>query len=557
MSNRQERIGYSRANDNWYALIANPTIYASLIEQFWQIATVEIVNNEEQQLSVIVDGKIIAITEASVRRHLQLADANGISSLPNTKIFEQLTLMGYVSNDDKLTFQKDEAIIKEMHDGLVRATTIASSLEAEQGSGNIAKTQTKATSSGPSSPRTSSEGGPGCHFTIWDIPVQTRPEKVSNLPNEPPLREDKVTSLEDELASTKAVYNKALITLTKRGRMIDEIDNDETVNLVKSRELGKSYDTAKHRMESEHDDDDRTLAETLLNIKRSSAKGKAIMQESEPLKKIKKKKMIQISLDEEFAKSFYEEEQAHIMQDEYRQLRIVLSAKDKLNYLELPIPATLVLVVAGHQVPPETLAAHAAWVKGQKEIVEEGQSVRSYIFKMKGYIDNLERLGHPVSLSLAVSLILVSLRKEYDSFVQNYNMHGMGKMVNELHAMLKLHEQTLPKRDAHALHAIRAEKIPPPPKKEEYAKDSVCHHCGDTGHWKWNRPQYLSELLKYKKLPLGASTSGIFTIELFTFLGKSWVYDTGYGTHICNNTQGFRGSRKLKPGALSLYMGNG
>ncbi|GJX92323.1 hypothetical protein Tco_0345649 [Tanacetum coccineum] len=408
-----------------YALTANPTIYASLIEQFWQTATVETVNNGEQQLSVTVDGQTIAITEASVRRHLQLADADGISSLPNTEIFEQLTLMGYVSNDDKLTFQKgvhiplfdsmlvhdqpgqgegpsspggtqhtstlietspqlqnisntyrktrtrtrrmgiripqsdvpssvaDEAIIKEMHDGLVRATTTASSLEAEQGSGNIAKTQTKATSSGPSSPRTSSEGGPGCHFTMGDIPVQARPERVSNLPNEPPLREgntsqsgegsmqllelinlytklsDKVTSLEDELASTKAIYNKALITLTKRvnklekqlkhkrrrkvidsskdkgpsldaedspkqGRMIDEINKDKNVNFVKSRELGKSHDTAEHRMESEHDDDDRTLAETLLNIKRSAAKGKAIMQESEPPKKIKKKEMILI-----------------------------------------------------------------------------------------------------------------------------------------------------------------------------------------------------------------------------------------------------------------------
>ncbi|GJR86022.1 hypothetical protein Tco_0210033 [Tanacetum coccineum] len=40
------------------------------------------------------DGQIIAITEASVRRHLQLVDADGISSLPNTEIFEQLTLMG-------------------------------------------------------------------------------------------------------------------------------------------------------------------------------------------------------------------------------------------------------------------------------------------------------------------------------------------------------------------------------------------------------------------------------------------------------------------------------
>nr|GEW00021.1 putative retrotransposon protein [Tanacetum cinerariifolium] len=90
---------------------------------------------------------------------------------------------------------------------------------------------------------------------------------------------------------------------------------------------------------------------------------------------------------------------------------------------------------------------------------EEGQSVSSYVLKMKGYFDNLERLGHPVTLDLGVSMILISLRKEYDGFVQNYNMHSMGKTVNELHAMLKLHEQTLPKSNAPALHAIRAGKV--------------------------------------------------------------------------------------------------
>ncbi|GJR76937.1 hypothetical protein Tco_0089302 [Tanacetum coccineum] len=59
-----------------YALTANPTIYVSLIEQFWQIVTVDTVNDGQQQLTVIVDGQTIAITEASVRRHLQLADAD-------------------------------------------------------------------------------------------------------------------------------------------------------------------------------------------------------------------------------------------------------------------------------------------------------------------------------------------------------------------------------------------------------------------------------------------------------------------------------------------------
>nr|GEW88987.1 hypothetical protein [Tanacetum cinerariifolium] len=144
---------------------------------------------------------------------------------------------------------------------------------------------------------------------------------------------------------------------------------------------------------------------------------------------------------------------------------------------------------------------------------------------MKSYIDNIERLGHRVSLNQGVSLILISLRKEFDSFVQNYNMHGMGKTDNELHAMLKLHEQTLTNK-APALHVIRAGK-------------------------------YLAELLKTKKLSQGASGSGIFTIKLYTFPNKYWVYDTGCGTHIYNTTQGLRGSRKLKPGALSLYVGNG
>ncbi|GJY98435.1 hypothetical protein Tco_0515345 [Tanacetum coccineum] len=74
-----------------------------------------------------------------------------------------------------------------------------------------------------------------------------------------------------------------------------------------------------------------------------------------------------------------------------------------------------------------------------------------------------------------------------------------------------------------------------------------------------NCPQYLAELLKKKKNAASGAVggSGIFVIELNTFLNRSWIYDTGCGTHICNTTQGLRASRKLKPGALSLYVGNG
>ncbi|GJW49988.1 retrotransposon protein, putative, ty1-copia subclass [Tanacetum coccineum] len=100
-------------------------------------------------------------------------------------------------------------------------------------------------------------------------------------------------------------------------------------------------------------------------------------------------------------------------------------------------------------------------------------------------------------------------------------------------------------------------KNPPTPKKDNPAKYAICHQCGEVGHWRRNCPIYLSKLMKKKKLSQGASTLGIFTIELYSFPSTSWVYDTGCGTHICITTQGLRGSRKLKPGALSMYMGDG
>ncbi|GKC37709.1 zinc finger, CCHC-type containing protein [Tanacetum coccineum] len=85
----------------------------------------------------------------------------------------------------------------------------------------------------------------------------------------------------------------------------------------------------------------------------------------------------------------------------------------------------------------------------------------------------------------------------------------MGKTVNELHAMLKLYEQTQPKQTAHALHVIRAGKV-------QKTKNKQKPHFRARGYWKRNCPQNLAKLLKNLKV-----------------------------------------SRKLKPRALSLYVGNG
>ncbi|GKC99306.1 hypothetical protein Tco_1169581 [Tanacetum coccineum] len=71
-----------------YTLTVNPTIYTSCIEQFWATVKVKTINGE-QQLQALVDGKKIIIIKATVRRDLQLEDANGVD-------LQQLTLIGFV-----------------------------------------------------------------------------------------------------------------------------------------------------------------------------------------------------------------------------------------------------------------------------------------------------------------------------------------------------------------------------------------------------------------------------------------------------------------------------
>nr|GEV74164.1 zinc finger, CCHC-type [Tanacetum cinerariifolium] len=152
-----------------------------------------------------------------------------------------------------------------------------------------------------------------------------------------------------------------------------------------------------------------------------------------------------------------------------------------------PIPPSPV-VPAGQHVALEILAAHTAWIKRSKEIIASRAGASSDYVRF--------------------SLLQAGRRA-------NYNIHSMGKTVNELHVMLKLHEQTLPKNNAPALHAVQAgnvqkvnkhkksqpqmaargqnhekgknklayapkPKIPPPPKREDLAKDSICHECGET-----------------------------------------------------------------------------
>ncbi|GKD14877.1 hypothetical protein Tco_1199284 [Tanacetum coccineum] len=194
---------------------------AELILTFWSIVKAKTVNREVQ-LQALVDGNKIIITESTVRRDLQLEDAEGVDCLPNAIIFEQLALMSKIGEGSanptyphhtptiiqpspqpqkkqkprkpkKKDIQipqssgptehvADEAVYKERGDSLVRATTTASRLEAEQNSG----------------------GGPRRQETIGDTIAQTRFENVSKVSNDPLLaRGNTLQNGEDSLKLNK------------------------------------------------------------------------------------------------------------------------------------------------------------------------------------------------------------------------------------------------------------------------------------------------------------------------------------------------------------------
>nr|GFB34600.1 hypothetical protein [Tanacetum cinerariifolium] len=65
--------------------------------------------NEGTHILATMDGIQRTVSEASFRRNLKLRDADGIVYIPDTKLFENLTLMGYnISQNQKLTFQKGQ-----------------------------------------------------------------------------------------------------------------------------------------------------------------------------------------------------------------------------------------------------------------------------------------------------------------------------------------------------------------------------------------------------------------------------------------------------------------
>ena len=144
-----------------------------------------------------------------------------------------------------------------------------------------------------------------------------------------------------------------------------------------------------------------------------------------------------------------------------------------------------------------------------------GTSISAHVLMMKGLIDQLDKLGAPISHELATDMNLDSLPESYDQFVMNYNMHHMEKYIVALHGMLKNFETYIQKTNpffmvqkGEGMKRKGKDKInkakkgkgqsKPKAKKLKPPKEGVCFFYNEQGHWKRNCKLYLEDLKKKK-----------------------------------------------------------
>ncbi|GJV82661.1 hypothetical protein Tco_1522559, partial [Tanacetum coccineum] len=256
-----ESVGFAEAVDFLkgtslnYALTHNPTVYDSLVKQFWQTATVRILANGNQQLEASIDNKPYTITEASFISKLQLADAAGISNLPDADIYAGLETLGCStrsrspprqepkipqSQDPTPTFEADDAITTGVEVETKGATITTSGLDTGLDSGNIYE-----------SPLKSHETPPQEGHTSRSVKDSVKLQELMVLV---PKLESKIDNLEKELKETKQTLGSAIRTLAKKVKSLEVELKRKTKKVVVSDTKDEEIEARERKIQELYDD---------------------------------------------------------------------------------------------------------------------------------------------------------------------------------------------------------------------------------------------------------------------------------------------------------------
>ncbi|GKA33279.1 ribonuclease H-like domain-containing protein [Tanacetum coccineum] len=321
-----------------YALTENPIIYVSLIHQFWQTASASTSENGEMEITATIDRRIKTITEASIRRHLKLEDSNGYTRV-DTPLFQTMLVYGQTLQGEGSTIPVESHHIPTSAPFTSQPPTSPTSMQTTY----VAEETTTMPHDSPLT-RVHTLGSDEGSLTLNELTVlcTTLSKKVKDLESD--LKQTKLTygaaytklimrvkKLEHKVKSRKARRRVRLVVSedkddledpSKQGRKITQIDKDEGITLVQidisttnvlvtaaGAEISTANPEDKTAKISVVDAlDDITLAETLMEIKRS--KGVLVEEELEKPEKVKRKDqgLAQIESNVELAQRLHEEE---------------------------------------------------------------------------------------------------------------------------------------------------------------------------------------------------------------------------------------------------------
>ncbi|GJW34067.1 hypothetical protein Tco_0054099 [Tanacetum coccineum] len=311
------------------ALTECPNLYASPIEQFWQTAALSTTEDGVRGITTTIDRKVkVFVSEASIRRHLKLEDSKGLKTLPTAEIFEQLALMGFI----QIFFNKCKRMLfpykrtfptptltQKLFSNMKRASKGYSGVHIP-----LFPTMLTTTKSSPFRITSSPFLSPQTHPSTSQPPSTSQSNQTTHVHS---LRRDEGSLSLNELTD---LYT----SLSKKGRsLIEELDLDAGISLVPphATDQGRIDDT---QISDQPEEQLGVLMQLqLLQMQleeykvlkmfkltpeeeentagvKEKVKGKAIIHESKPPKKIKKRVKVQMSIDEELAKKVFEEEQA-------------------------------------------------------------------------------------------------------------------------------------------------------------------------------------------------------------------------------------------------------
>nr|GEV92359.1 uncharacterized mitochondrial protein AtMg00810-like [Tanacetum cinerariifolium] len=226
---------------------------------FWTTAKAKTINGEVQ-LQVLVDGKKVIITESTVKRDLQLEDAEGVDCLPNDAIFEQLTLIGWVNGNLKVCLVFYWLTVLRNKGGILIVTRLLKERRNVRSRKTIRSEKKRLGGKERMSAMLSSDAT----FSMEMVPFGHCPEgngDVSSAPGPEPLGETHEEKLLELMSSHKEENldfyllrdsNPRPIPSSSSRRSPEEFDNEPIISeptvkkpVVETREVKASADTPK------------------------------------------------------------------------------------------------------------------------------------------------------------------------------------------------------------------------------------------------------------------------------------------------------------------------